>query len=498
MYDNDRLLKDLALTEAKNQPEKGPETDKHPKKKNRLFKKISKITAFVLAFFLVFFIFFYLKGSISDQSAFSWINKIPIIGQIKQFAESSSAPLKGEDRGRVNILLLGIGGKGHDGAELTDTMMVGSLDVSAKKAAMLSIPRDLVVPIDNVVGWRKINNANAYAERSEPGSGGLAASQSVSTMLNAPIDYYVKIDFDGFVQIVDELGGINVCVDRSFDDYTYPAEGQEDNPNWDARFEHLHFDTGCQNMSGSLALKYARSRHAYGPEGTDFARAARQQKVIQAIKDKALSRETLFSPRKIINIINDLSDHLHTNLSLLEMGKLWSLTKDLKKEDITSKVLDNSPAGLLMDAVGADGAYTLVPRAGNFTEIQYLFNNIFQNAPADTKEKVGEEKARIQILNGTWINGLASRTALDLEKYGFIVVGTSNCSKQNFERSVIYDLTFGNKKQSLGLLKEKTNANVSFTLPDWLKEELARANATGTVKMQPDLILIVGQDLDQK
>jgi len=497
MYDNDRLLKDLSLIEAKKSQTDKQETGQNPKRKGRLFRLFGKIIAFILAFFVVFFVFFYLKGSVSDQSSLSWINKIPIIGQLKQLAESSSSPLKGESRGRINILLLGIGGKGHDGAQLTDTMMVASLDLKNNKAAMLSIPRDLVVPIDNV-GWKKINNVNAYAEMSEVGSGGNAASQAVSSMLNAPIDYYVKVDFDGFVKIVDELGGINVCVDRAFDDYTYPAEGQEANPVWEARFEHLHFDTGCQSMSGTLALKYARSRHALGPEGTDFARAARQQKVIQAIKEKALSRETLFSPKKLLNIINDLSDHIQTNLNIMEMGKLWSLSKDIKREAISTRVLDNSPAGLLMDATGLDGAYTLVPRAGNFNEVQYLFANIFETAPEAQKAKVGEEKAKIQILNGTWISGLAGRTALDLEKYGFDVVGTANCSKQNFERSVIYDLTFGNKKESLTLLKEKTNANVSFTLPNWLKDDLARGAASGTAKLQPDLILIVGQDLDKK
>ncbi len=493
MYDNDRLLKDLEPATSQN-----PDSEAASKKSNSFLSKLTKLSSFILAFLMVFFIFFYLKGSISDQSTMSWLNKIPVIGQIKHFVESSTSPLKGEDRGRINIALLGIGGKGHDGGQLTDTIIASSLDLGAKKTAMVSIPRDLVVPIDNTLGWRKINNVNAYAERAQPGSGGLAASQAISTVLEAPIDYYVKIDFNGFVKIVDELGGINICVDRTFDDYTYPAAGQEDNPNYNSRFEHLHFEAGCQTMDGTTALKYARSRHAYGPEGTDFARAARQQKAIAAIKDKALSRETIFSPKKILNIITDLSDHIQTNLTLIEMTKLWGLVKDIKAEDIITRVLDNSPAGLLMDSVGEDGAYTLVPRAGNFSELQYLYKNIFQSAPVDTKAKVGEERARIQILNGTWINGLASRTAIDLEKYGFVIVGTANCSKQDYEKSVIYDLTFGNKKESLKLLKEKTNANVSFTLPDWLKEELSRGSNSSTIKVQPDLILIVGQDLDKK
>ena len=129
MYDNDRLLKDLAKIEAKSQD---PEPEAKQQTTKPLFNKISKISAFATAFLLVFFVFFYLKGSISDQSTLSWINRIPIIGQIKQFAESSSSPLRGEERGRINVLLLGIGGKGHDGSELTDTMIAASLDVGTK------------------------------------------------------------------------------------------------------------------------------------------------------------------------------------------------------------------------------------------------------------------------------------------------------------------------------------------------------------------------------
>ncbi|MEI6379169.1 MAG: LCP family protein [Candidatus Falkowbacteria bacterium] len=456
--------------------------------------KLGKISAYTLVFFVVLFVAFYLHGSSTKNDSLAWINYIPIIGQIKQMAEGSSAPLRGEERGRINILILGIGGKGHDGAELTDTMMVMSFDTASRKVSLLSVPRDLSVPIESM-GWRKINSVNALSEQKSPGSGGTAASQAISNVLAAPIDYYVKVDFDGFVKLIDQMGGLDVCVDNTFDDMTYPADGQEDNPIYANRYEHLHFEKGCQKMNGTVALKYARSRHSFGAEGTDFARARRQQKIIEAVKERLLSKDTIFNPSLIASMISNLTSHIDSNMKIWEMAKLWTLVKDVKREDIATKVLSNSPEGLLMDTVGEGGAYLLMPRTGNFSEVQYLFKNIF-SAPASPETIVKSDNVKIQVMNGTWINGLASKMAVDLEKMGFKVVGLANSSRQDFETSVIYDLTFGQKEQALKLLKEKTGANVSFNMPDWLKDDLAKY-ITANKSDHPELVLILGTDANK-
>jgi LCP family protein required for cell wall assembly len=494
MYEEDKLLKDLETPQPKRRW-----FSRRPQVSLNNFpavaRKIAKTLIYTLVFCVGLFILFYVNSSLSEKDTLSWINSIPLIGQIKTFAETSSSPLKGEERGRVNILFLGIGGAEHEGGQLTDTIMVFSIDTRDKKVAMLSIPRDLSIPIENM-GWRKINNVNAYAEMSAKGSGGQATSQAVSNILKEPIDYYVKIDFAGFKKIIDYFGGVEIDVENTFDDYTYPAAGQETNPNYVARFEHLHFDKGVQMMNAETALKYARSRHAYGVEGTDFARARRQQKVIEALKAKSLSVSTLTNPTLIANIYSTMQDNMDTNLKVWEILKVWNLVKNVEQGDIITKVLSNQPNGLLIDTTGTDGAYLLMPRTGNFTEIQYYFKHIFEAAPEQVKTKITNEQAKIRILNGTWINGLASKMASDLEKYNFEIINVGNCSRQNFETSVIYDLTFGAKKDSLEMLKKKTNANVSFTLPDWLKADLAREVASGTVKIQPDLILILGQDAE--
>jgi len=466
-------------------------------------KKIMKFLAYVLIFLFIAFIFFSVNANISEQNSSSWFGRIPIIGQLKHLAENADKKLKGEDRNRINILLLGMGGKNHEGGYLTDTIILTSLEPSSKKVALLSIPRDLTIPMERPnssgfsgVSWRKINNVNAYAEAENPGSGGLAVSQAISDALNIPIDYYIRIDFVGFEKIVDELGGIKIYVDNTIDDYKYPIMGMETAEPYEARFEHLHIDKGWQKMDGEQALKYVRSRHALGEEGSDFARARRQQKVIQAIKEKIFSLHILFKPKLIANIINELQEHVSTNLKIWEMVKLWEMFKNIKTDNIINKVLDNSPNGLLIDLITKEGAYILTPRSGDFAEIQYLVNNIFSDAPAETKTKVTAEDTSIEVRNGTWINGLASKVALDLERYGFNVLRIGNCSRQNFQKSVIYDLTYGEKMQSLTVLKNKTNANVSFGLPQWLIDDLAKELTREKNPKQPDFILILGQDAD--
>lgn len=468
-------------------------------KKSHWLKKTFKALFYSAVICVGFFVFFYVKANIlqSKNGQNSWVNYIPIIGQIKNLAESAERPLKGEDRDRINILLLGIGGVGNDAPNLTDTMMVVSLQPSTKKVAMVSIPRDLLVPVEGH-GWQKINSIDSYAEQANPGSGGLATAQAVSNIIAQPIDYYVRVDFNGFENFVDQLGPLNICVDRAFDDYTYPVAGQENNPVYVNRFVHLHFDAGCQTMDGKTALEFSRSRHSLSAEGTDFARAARQQKVMSAIKDKIFSVNTLMSPQLIASLIGSISSHVNTNLQIWEIVKIANNYKDTKNEDIIHKVLDNSPAGLLVDGVSQDGAYILTPKNGDFTQVQYLFAQIFaaDTAAAAAVADTGAN-ANVEILNGTWVNGLASRYSTDLGQAGFKIVNVANAGAQDYQKTVIYDLSNGQKNKALQNLQQKMNANVSTTEPDWLKAYLAQPVAGLSSSSLPDLVVVLGQDADK-
>ena len=317
----------------------------------------------------------------------------------------------------------------------------------------------------------------------------------MSDIFQIPVDYYLALDFAGFEKIIDDLGGIKVKVENSFDDYKYPILGNEDAA-WDQRWEYLHFDKGEQIMNGGLALKYVRSRHALGIEGSDFARSRRQQKVLEGVKEKIMSPGLLLKPSLIAKIIGDIKDNHNTNLKIWEMVKLWRLTKDIENKNIRNRVLDNGPGGLLVDFTGEDGSYLLTPKSGDFSEIQYLVNNIFNDVPTVEKEKVKEEKATIEVRNGTWINGLASRAALDLEKYGFDIVRIGNSNQQNFKKSIIYDLTYGGKILALTVLKKRTDADIALGLPEWLINDLAQEINKEKNPIRPDFIIILGRDAD--
>jgi polyisoprenyl-teichoic acid--peptidoglycan teichoic acid transferase len=493
-----KKITDFVMTDTNKENIELPDDQIAPEEKPKTsgMRIFFRILLAAVIFFILCFVLFSCRGPISSQTN-SFISRLPIFGQLSHLVNSSDRQLKNEASGRINILLLGIGGKNHDGPFLTDTIMLASLDAKNKKIALLSIPRDLSIPVENTADWTKINNIDAFAEAKTPGSGGVAASEAVADILDVPVDYYVRVDFDGFKNIINKIGGIDVDVPNTLDDYAYPIDGQEDNPDYYARYKHLHVEKGIQHMDGTLALEYARSRHGAGAEGSDFARARRQQLVLQAIKDKLLSANTLLNPILLTEIISQLADHVSTNLQIWEIIKAWTMFKDVDKSNIITKVIDNSPGGLLYQTINAQGAYVLLPNNGDFTQMQYLAQNIFAQAPVQTKDAVATESASLEILNGTWINGLANQASIDMEKYGFKVISVANSSHQNFDKSMIYDLTLGKKMNALAVLKEKTGATVTFEIPDWLKSDLAAELEKDPSKIKPDFILVLGQDADK-
>jgi len=460
------------------------------KKKKTTFKSAIYFVIFISVVFLIF-----TNSSIATTTTKSdtesWLGKINFLQQKEHLISNDDREIVGKKRDRVNILLLGMGGKSHEGGYLTDTIMLASLEFSTKKVALISIPRDLSIP-DGEGGLRKINNINAYAEAEQEGSGGIEASKEISKLLDMPIDYYARIDFSGFAKIIDDLGGVRVEVARTFDDYKYPVRGKEEAEVYEDRFEYLHFDKGWNQFDGSLALKYARSRHGTNGEASDFARARRQQQIIKAVKEKAMSSEML-KPSVITEVVRDLKDHVSTNIGAWEAARFISQFRDVKVDDLITEVLDNSTDGLLVDMIAESGAYILVPSTGNFSEIKYLVHNIFSNKIEEMKKAIARELPSIDVRNGTFKSGLAKRMADNLGQNGFRITYFGNASKRDFEKSIIYDLTYGEKVESLKALKQKVGGDVYLGLPDWLMSDLAKElKMSDEERKQPDFILILG------
>lgn len=431
------------------------------------------------------------KIIMSSQSATSWLPGINFFNRILNFVPIAEKQLEGEEEDRINILLLGVGGETHEAGNLTDTIIIASLKPSTKQVAMISLPRDLVSPLN---GWRKINSINAYAEKENPGTGGEETSKSIGELLQIPIHYYVRVDFNGFEKIIDELGGVEIDVENSFTDYMYPIRGEEENPNYYSRFEKLSFTAGPTKMDGELALKYARSRHALGLEGSDFARAKRQQLLLEAIKNKLISHQTLLNPVTIGKLINELNKNLTTDLSPWELLRLWDKFKDVDRGQIINKVLNDAPDNYLVAGKGQDGAYILTPKTGNFSEIRNMVRGLFDDynnysEPEDFSKTLTEE-ASLFIANGTWIAGLASKTSENLKGANFSITGTGNAIERNYEQTVVYDLTSGEKNEALTAIRKITGATQAFNSPDWLEEYKSGQNKS-------DFLLILGTDANK-
>lgn len=316
-------------------------------------------------------------GKITSGSGETSKSPLAFLGKIK------NTGLRGENEGRVNILLLGIGGQGHPGGQLTDTIMIASIDTNRKKIALISIPRDLYVPISGQNIYAKINTAHSIGEtNSKTGGGAELSKKTVSEVFNLPIHYFVRLDFSGFVKLVDTLGGITVNVEKPIYDPYFPAVNMRD-------YQPFKISAGVQKLDGQTALKYARSRETT----SDFDRARRQQQVLSAIRDKTLSSKTLTNPVKVTEILKILGEHVRTDLTLFDIERLMDLVKKSDTQNIITKVFDSSAEGLLTSSSGSGGGYYLKPRTGNFKELQQAVKNIFIDSALQNSAEGNTKKA---------------------------------------------------------------------------------------------------------
>jgi polyisoprenyl-teichoic acid--peptidoglycan teichoic acid transferase len=273
--------------------------------------------------------------------------------------------------GRVNVLVLGYGGSGHDGANLTDSLMILSLDPRSGAAAMISVPRDLWVQVPpDSNQFAKINTAYqvglaaGYAGL-PPGrdAGAALAARKVADVTGLDIPYWVTMDFAGFRSLVDALGGVDLTVPTAFT-ANYPSN---DDPNIDASWKTVHFDTGRQHMDGERAIEYARARYVLDPpsEGTDFARSARQQLLIRAVFSRA--RQPSAWPR-LTNASKVLGGAIYSNLSLADLGLFG------EKLDFThAKRIGLNTRNVLVGATSDDGQSILLPANGDWNTVrQYV------------------------------------------------------------------------------------------------------------------------------
>ncbi len=386
---------------------------------------------------------------------------LPIVN-IKPQPASKITPPNISAGERVNVLLLGTDCRPNERPCRTDTMMLTSLDPKTYTAGVVTIPRDLYVPIPGF-GESRINTANFLGESQKvPGGGPALAKQTVELNLGRKVHYYVLVDFSGFRRIIDTLGGIDIDVQKSLSDPCYPDEKFGCAP--------LSIPAGRIHMNGDLALKYARIRHV----GGDFDRMKRQIQVLLAARDKALRLDLI---PKLPSLIQQLWGSVKTDLTPQQIIALAPAAAKVKTENIKSGTIDET---MIVEFRTSQGAYVLWP---DRAKIGRLIDQVIpqENGVADGSNAIQRESARILILNGTGTPALGEKTAKFLQTQGFQIAAFGNADRLDYSKTVLIDYS-GSKNATVSLLATTFHVN---------PENIRRIS---NVKSDVEIRLILGAD----
>ncbi|MGC9398522.1 MAG: LCP family protein [Anaerolineae bacterium] len=374
---------------------------------------------------------------------------------------------------RLNVLILGVDERAQwdEPAWRTDTIMVATLDPVTLEAGVLSIPRDLWVEIPGYT-HNRINTAHYIGDYDNyPGGGPALAMETVEHTLGLEIDYYVRVNFQAFIRLVDEIGGIDVSVEETIDDPLYPDANYGYDP--------LYIEAGEQHFDGEMALKYARTRHS---GNGDFDRARRQQQVVRAILEKVTQPAVLM---RLISQAHELygvvESSISTDLKLDQMIALASLARKIDPETMRFAVIDEN---CTENWTTPDGSMVLVPIRECMRERRdYIFGLV---SPEESEGEVSEEETDVtlSVLNGTLTPGLAGATADFLTANGFEVLNYANADRQDYTTSLI--ILNRDLPQTAGRLVELLELPSSAVVNG--------ENPTA----EYDVIIILGQDYAQR
>jgi len=372
----------------------------------------------ILFIFLVLVIgsglYFGYKGYMTGKGIGLNLSPSDLIGKQKE------PELKKDSTGAyTNILIVGIDTRTKLKTFNTDVIIVASYNHKTKDVVMISIPRDFCTKVNpSKTSYGKINSAYSIYEAKEKGSGLEGLKGIVEEITGMEIQYYTMINFNGFVELVDAVGGLYINVENSFTDYKYPAETGYGT-------QTISFKAGPQLMDGDTALKYARSRQSQqNGEGSDYARAKRQHKVIDAFIKKLLSTETLLNPSKLMSLLSSVQDNIKiSEFTIDDIQAGVNILKSLSGENSTSStysfVLDPTLGNYsLIGPQTSCGEYNIGPKEGlgRYTKIKEYIN-LALNYPAlysenpsiysydtglgyqNTKTKTDELKTKFKYLN---------------------------------------------------------------------------------------------------
>jgi LCP family protein required for cell wall assembly len=367
-------------------------------------------------------------------------------------AAFNNTPLKGENSGRVNILLAGDSSDdpNHGGAQLTDSILLLSVDMQNHTAFLLSIPRDLWVYVPGLSSYQKINAANDVTNFSASGypSGGMGQlEQIIQTQLGIPIDYYGLMDYGAFKDAVNAVGGVSIDIQSP------DSRGLYD-PN-----TNLKLPNGPVTLDGQQALNLARARGdgygSYGFPNSDFARTEHQRQLFVAVASKAKTLGVLANPVKISDLFNTLGSNFQTDLTLQNVLRLIQITKGVNPSSVQSYAFSSTLSSTARNPVlkdytdPASGEEALIPAAGigDYGQLQQYYQQLSSDNP------VVQEAPDVVILNASNVDGLASRQRSILQAQGFNVTAIADANNEH-PTTMIVDNSNGRKPNSLKLLQK--------------------------------------------
>ncbi len=329
--------------------------------------------------------------------------------------------LNGEGDGRVNILLIGRGGEGHEAGDLTDTLLVASIEPFGKTAAILSIPRDLYVKVPGFYSM-KINAAYSTGKDDAKGdekAGIKLLERTLEEHLGIPLHYYAMVDFTAFKQATDAVGGIDINIQGS-DPNCLNGGIYDPIFDWQYGKNALRLYGGQQHLTGTQTLLLSRARNSHGGCGmprSDFDRNMNQRTILVALKDKILSVDTFSNPIKVVQLMDAAGDHVRTNIRTSEVARLYQIGKEIPSSSIQSLSFVDGDKAFVRSA-SINGASVVIPNAGvgNFDEIKTFVRSSLVDG------YIKKEAAKVAVLNGAGVTGLATTKADELKSYGYQVV----------------------------------------------------------------------------
>ncbi len=349
---------------------------------------------------------------------------------VTQIFDVAGTPLPKDEHGFTNFLLLGQGDETHDGVDLTDTIIIASIDPRTRSVAMISVPRDLYLRTSRMGAgrinalYRDFKYTLIQQEDLEAGEAGHAAMQELATELSQTfgieLHHVVKVDFTGFVKAVDAIGGIDIVVPEDLYDNQYPA----------ANYGYQTFSVlaGPQHMDGDTALKYARSRHST----SDFDRSRRQQDILRALSEKAKGSGTLTSPGQITSLLQIMDEHVATTMTFREMVTLANVAGDIDRRNIVSVQFSlDGPGGFLYppprDQFG--GAAVLIPNS--WDEIRTFMRLTL------TERDIFLDDEPIDVFNAGGPGGAAGLLSRELARYTLTIGDVANVRGEDRPTSAI-------------------------------------------------------------